>query len=165
VSKTMPSHHRRYNSSSPGIPVSQMELQLSFHLDALVAGQWEAEGACTEGEVEDRKVDLMLLMGREDDFGEIHNGLAPREPSKANAESTGDPSRVLSTRISVFRSEKCEEEGEAKQAFDGTGRLAQEAFDGTGRFWRPLLRSLRHRSFMIQWVGRKRLMLVGLVGL
>jgi hypothetical protein len=86
--------------------------------------------------VEDKEVDLMLLVGRTYDFGEICDGLAPWEPGETSVEATGDPSRVLSMRNSVLRNGQCEEEGEA-----------QEAFDGTGRFQTPrhLLCSLHHR--------------------
>jgi hypothetical protein len=42
---------------------------------------------CTDGEAEDGEVDLLLLMGRGDDFGEICDGLAPREPGETNAEA------------------------------------------------------------------------------
>jgi hypothetical protein len=52
-----------------------------------VTGQQEAEGVCTDGEAEDGEVDLLLLMGRGDDFGEICDGLAPREPGETNAEA------------------------------------------------------------------------------
>jgi hypothetical protein len=90
IPKPMPSHLGRYNSSNPGIPVSRTELQLSFHLGASAVGQREAEG-CVPRVKQRTEVDLMLMMGRTDDFGEISNG-APREPSETSAEATDDPS-------------------------------------------------------------------------
>jgi hypothetical protein len=48
---------------------------------------------CTEGEAEDGEVDLLLLMGRRDDLGEIHDGLVSQEPGEASADVTGDLNR------------------------------------------------------------------------
>jgi hypothetical protein len=59
----MPSHRGRYDSSSPGIPEIQTELQLE--LPSRRVGGGRRRGACTEGEAEDGEVDLLLLlMGR-----------------------------------------------------------------------------------------------------